>query len=142
MNEHLALTPTVAIFRKRLLSYSETFIADQGQMLPRYRPLYCGYRHDDSGSHMIDASARLLLQEHSAVPALSKFLLRRGLPGANAWVRAIADYSPALIHAHFFNDGVDAIRLGRRLQLPTVTTVHGHDIPQHDTAGSRSARRF
>lgn len=40
------MTRTVAIFRKRLLSYSETFIADQGRGLPSYCPLFCGYHRD------------------------------------------------------------------------------------------------
>ena len=47
--------PRVAIFRKRLLSYSETFIADQGQFLPHYRPLYCGFEKDESGYALIDS---------------------------------------------------------------------------------------
>ncbi|UCH40352.1 MAG: glycosyltransferase, partial [Gammaproteobacteria bacterium] len=136
------LSPAVAIFRKRLLSYSETFIADQGQMLPSYRPVFCGYRKDSSGLHMLDASTRLLLEDYSATPALSKFLLRHGFGGARAWIRAIATHSPALIHAHFFNDGLDAIRLGRWLDIPTITTVHGHDITKHENADTHNARHF
>lgn len=140
--EQTDLIPTVAIFRKRLLSYSETFIADQGQMLPTYRTLYCGYRRDESGLHMIDASTRLLLEDYSSIPGLSKFLLRRGLGGARAWLRAIESCSPSLIHAHFFNDGLDALKIGQQLGLPTVTTLHGHDITKHENAAGSIARRF
>jgi len=115
------LTPTVAIFRKRLLSYSETFIADQGKLLPTYRPIYCGYQKDDSGAHLLDGSTRILLEEHSGMAALSKFLFRRGLGGGKAWIRAIRGQSPRLLHAHFLNDGLDAVKLAHSLGLPAIT---------------------
>jgi len=128
------LGPTVAIFRKRLLPYSETFIADQGRMLTRYAALYCGFQQDPSGIRLIENSDRYLLDDYSKLPWLSKFLFRSGPGGANRWVNAIAERSPSLIHAHFFNDGLDALRLGQRLKLPLVTTVHGHDITKHENA--------
>jgi len=91
---------------------------------------------------MLETSTTLLLDEYSSIPALSKFMLRHGFAVTNAWVRAIKTYAPELIHAHFFNDGLDAVRLGSLLEIPTITTVHGHDITKHENAGSRSARRF
>jgi colanic acid/amylovoran biosynthesis glycosyltransferase len=134
----------VAIFRKRLLSYSETFIADQGQLLPTYEPLYCGYDVDASGQQMIANARRILLSEYSRAPSLSKLRLRHGLGGGRRWLAAIAELNPALMHAHFFNDGSDAIRLVEKLQLPLITTVHGHDITKHDNAGAqlRLRRKF
>ena len=138
------MNSTVAIFRKRLLSYSETFIADQGRLLPNYRPLYCGYHRDDSGLHLLDGSDKLLLDDHSSLGSLSKLLLRNDLGGGSRWLKAIADKNPALIHAHFFNDGVDALRIGARLNIPVITTVHGHDITKHANAQAEDSqsRRF
>ena len=138
------MTSTVAIFRKRLLSYSETFIADQGRFLPRYRPVFCGYRKDLSGIHMLDGSEQILLDAYSSTASLSKFMFRHGLGGGKAWIKAIDQQSPALIHAHFFNDGLDAVRLGDKLDLPVITTVHGHDITKHENAVAQSStnRRF
>ncbi len=143
-HEKNILASTVAIFRKRLLSYSETFIADQGQLLPRYRPLFCGYHQDNSGLHLLENSTRILLEEHSGMVSLSKCLFRQGLGGGKAWINALANQSPALVHAHFFNDGLDAIKLGANLDLPVITTVHGHDITKHENAIARSStnRRF
>lgn len=132
------MTSTVAIFRKRLLSYSETFIADQGQMLPNWKPLFCGYQKDPSGLQMLEAATTLLLDEHSRLPSLSKLLLRQGYSAGIAWFRAIADHAPALIHAHFFNDGIDAVKIGQRLGLPVVTTLHGHDITKYENATAQS----
>jgi len=138
------LTSTVAIFRKRLLSYSETFIADQGRFLPDYRPLFCGYQKDLSGIHMLDGSEQILLDDFSGMASMSKFMFRHGLGGGKAWIAAIRRQSPALIHAHFYNDGLDAVRLGDKLDLPVITTVHGHDITKHENAVAQSSsnRRF
>ena len=133
------MTSSVAIFRKRLLSYSETFIADQGRCLPRYRPLFCGYRRDDSGLQLLDGETRILLDDYSSLSALSKFLLRHDLGGGRRWLAAIAGENPALVHAHFFNDGIDAVKIGARLDLPVVTTVHGHDITKHENARAQQA---
>ena len=138
------MTPTVAIFRKRLLSYSETFIADQGRGLPSYRPLFCGYHRDVSGLHMLDGATSLLLDDYSSHGMLSKFRLRHGLGGGKRWLHAIADAEPSLLHAHFFNDGVDAVKIGGRLDIPVITTVHGHDITKHENAqtGQSGNRQF
>ena len=128
------MTSTVAIFRKRLLSYSETFIADQGRHLPTWRSIFCGYQRDSSGQQLLGDASRILLDEHSKLGALSKFLLRHELAGARGWLDTIRRESPELIHAHFFNDGIDAVKIGKRLDLPVITTVHGHDITKHDNA--------
>lgn len=133
------MTSTVAIFRKRLLSYSETFIADQGRLLPTFQPLFCGYQRDTSGLHLLKGSARVLLDQHSRLPALSKLAFRLGLGGARRWIAALAVHNPILIHAHFLSDGVDAVKLGSALNLPVVTTVHGHDITKHDYTRSQTA---
>lgn len=135
------MTSTVAIFRKRLLSYSETFIADQGRFLPHYRPVFCGYQKDASGIHMLDGSERILLADYSNAAPLSKFMFRHGLGGGKTWIAAIDRQSPVLIHAHFFNDGLDAVRLGDKLDLPVITTVHGHDITKHENTVAQSSSR-
>jgi len=125
---------SVAIFRKRLLSYSETFVADQGRFLPSYRPLFCGYHRDTSGFQLLEGENTLLLDDLSHLSGLSKLMLRYGLGGGKRWLAAIAHENPALIHAHFFNDGIDAVKIARQLDIPAVTTVHGHDITKHQNA--------
>ena len=138
------MNASVAIFRKRLLSYSETFIADQGRGLPNARALFCGYHRDASGIAMLDGSDCLLLDDHARIGSLSKLLLRSGFGGGKRWIDAIAARRPALVHAHFFKDGIDALRIGHRLQIPVITTVHGHDITKYENApvGSGQNRAF
>ncbi|MFT5741125.1 MAG: colanic acid/amylovoran biosynthesis glycosyltransferase [Gammaproteobacteria bacterium] len=134
----------VIVFRKKLLSYSETFIADQGHFLPTYRPVYAGFSKDNSGLKLIADATQYHLIDFSALPSLSKLLFRRNLGGGSQWINAMRQYAPGLIHAHFFNDGVDAIKLGQRLDIPVVTTLHGHDITKHANAksGSTETRSF
>lgn len=122
------MTDCVAIFRKRLLSYTETFIADQGQLLPTYRPVYVGYKRELSGADLIAKSTQLLLDDFSKFPEFSKLRLRLGFSPNKNWLSALKKTSPALIHSHFLNDGIDATILGKRLSIPTIATVHGHDI--------------
>ena len=129
----------VIVFRKRLLSYSETFIADQGQFLPAFKPLFCGYHLDDSGIHLIKGSKRFLLDEISRFRSVQKLLFKSGVSGGGGWKAAIAELNPAIIHAHFFNDGIDALSLGNQLSIPVVTTLHGHDITKYENAKAASA---
>jgi hypothetical protein len=142
--EQTILTSTVAIFRKRLLSYSETFIADQGQLLPGYRPVYCGFQKDNSGIALIEKSTKILLEDNSFLSSLEKLMFRFGISSSRKWLDKIKDQHPNLIHAHFFSDGLDAVRIGKLLDIPVITTVHGHDITKHENAVAQSAtsRRF
>ncbi|MFT5502512.1 MAG: colanic acid/amylovoran biosynthesis glycosyltransferase [Gammaproteobacteria bacterium] len=129
------MTPKkVAIFRKRLLSYSETFIADQGQKLPGYQAFFCGYHPDHTGISLLANSERTILDEVSMLPAFDKFRLRSRLGGAQNWINKIKASAPQLIHAHFFNDGYDACRFAPRFNIPVITTLHGHDITKHQNA--------
>jgi len=138
------MTSTVAIFRKRLLSYSETFIADQGRLLPNYRPVFCGYQQDTSGIQLLNGAQQILLDDYSNMVSLSKFMFRHRLGGGRTWIEAIEKQSPALIHAHFLNDGLDAVELGDQIDLPVITTFHGHDITKHENSATQSSinRRF
>ena len=128
----------MAIFRKRLLSYSETFIADQGQFLPHYRPVFCGFHKDKSGFAMIANSTTILLEDNSYFGSIEKMLFRFGIDSARKWMDKIREQDSALVHAHFFNDGLDALKLSTRLGIPLVTTVHGHDITKHENAAEQN----
>jgi glycosyltransferase involved in cell wall biosynthesis len=118
----------VLVFRKRLLPYSETFIADQGRFLPTWQASFAGLYRQDSGLQLLGDAERLILQDMVPSSFWARFALRSGLRVDNAWSNALETCSPRLVHAHFVNDGLDALRLQRNLQCPVVTTLHGHDI--------------
>lgn len=122
----------VLIFRKRLLPYSETFIADQGSNLKNYEAQFVGLQEDITGIHLLDNLAVNILDRHTDQIKLSKLYFRLGL-GVNAhWFKSIQIDHPKLIHAHFLNDGIDAVSIAERLGIPSITTLHGHDITKQE----------
>jgi glycosyltransferase involved in cell wall biosynthesis len=56
----------------------------------------------------------------------------------------LAKYEPVLLHAHFGPDGVTALPLARRLNIPLVVTFHGFDANLNDEAFRKShwGRRY
>ena len=125
------MTQEVLVFRKQLLPYSETFIADQGKYLGRYHASFAGFAADRSGRHLLDFSSTNLLRDASTPFNWSKLLFRMGLMGGSGWISRLRSLDPALIHAHFLKDGIEAIKLGDYLRKPVITTLHGHDITKH-----------
>ena len=124
-------TDSVLIFRKYLLAYSETFIADQGRFLSRYRPAYAGFSHDRTGLQLLHDMPSYILDDYVAHTGLAKLACRLGMP-AKKWLSAIETQASSVLHAHFLNDGLDALQLKKRLRLPLVTTLHGHDITKRE----------
>ncbi len=98
--------PLVAIYRAPVFNPSETFIQAQAASLARYRPLIVG-RQDKGG----------------AIPPLEGKTLIGGRLAAR-----LRPFAPALVHAHFGTDGLAALPIARRLGVPLVTTLHGHEI--------------
>lgn len=134
---------TAIIFRKYVLPYSETFIADQGRFLRRYEALFTGYKNDITGKELLGDSPRFILQDYTNNLELSKVKLRIGIINKK-WLREIQHHSPSVIHAHFLKDGIDATILRDKLSLPLITTLHGHDItkPEKKSLLTKSRQSF
>src|SRR5436305_7267218 len=109
--------PVAAIFRAPLFNASETFVMAQATGLVRYQPLAIGRK--DKGN---------------IPPALAGRVLLR--PGTER-VRA---YAPALLHAHFGTDGLRALPLAERLDVPLITTLRGYDVTRTRAALLLSGR--
>ncbi len=122
---------TVLVFRKRMLPYSETFVAAQGIHLPTWKAVFAGATEDRSGLKLLRGAATCILS--NKVPGwlrpLAAFAFKRlgWIPGS--WLRALKKHAPALIHVHF---GPDALFLGlplaKALGIPLAVTFHGFDI--------------
>lgn len=120
--------PTALIFRKRLLAYSETFVANQGYALSRYRPRFVGFELDKRGLQHLDRSDVDLLSDHVGHVDLARLPMRAGLAPPGRWVRALAEHQPAIIHAHFLSAVTPAWQLAQALGVPLIATAHGNDI--------------
>lgn len=133
-----ASRPVVLIYRKRLLYWSETFIAAQGTALERYRPVFVGLRHKQEGRGYLGDAASVTLEEH----ALSYRLAKLAFVGMNVvpprFRRAIAAYAPTIVHTHFGWESPRGAALARALSIPLVVTFHGMDITVH--RGTRAER--
>lgn len=131
---------SVLVFRKRLLGYSETFIAAQGRALPSLEPVFVGFKKDPTGYDYLGDSPVLLHSELARSAQLSRTLMRLNGRVSPRWLRAMASTGPVLLHAHFGPDALAALPITDRLQIPLIATFHGFDIATKDTR-SRYARR-
>ncbi|HEX6134965.1 MAG TPA: glycosyltransferase [Longimicrobiales bacterium] len=136
---------TVLIFRKRLLPWSETFIAAQGRALRRWRPVFVGYAADRSGIGYIEGCERVLLSEYGALPGIGKALLKLTGRPPRSFLRALERTQPRLVHAHFGTGITPAAAIAEALRVPLIVTFHGHDIataPRTARDAERRARSF
>jgi glycosyltransferase involved in cell wall biosynthesis len=137
--------PTVIIFRRCILRWSQTFIAAQSGAMTRYAPVLAGYSRDPSGAAYVAGRPQLLLHEHSAFPALEMFLLKKTGRAPRRWLRAIADTRPAIFHVHFGSDALQASHIAKALGVPLIVTYHGRDITaraKNETQAERRRRAF
>ncbi|MDY7015350.1 MAG: glycosyltransferase, partial [Cyanobacteriota bacterium] len=117
---------TVLIYRDQLLPYSETFIPAQVESFASYQGFYAGSSYLPETESMLPRKNCLVLDDEKPLPGLWKTAYKlAGVLHPN-WVRRIENLSPSLIHAHFGLDGVLALPLARKLNLPLVVTFHGY----------------
>jgi glycosyltransferase involved in cell wall biosynthesis len=130
------------IFRKRLLPWSETFVAAQGRALRRYHPVFVGYSGQQGGARYLDGCDRILLSRFG-VPGLGKALLKLTGRLPRGFTKALKRTDPRLLHAHFGTSIAPASAIARALGLPLIVTFHGHDIATvpatEDAARARAA---
>lgn len=124
------------IFRSQLLHPSETFVLQQGEHLSRYEACYVGARRVNGlpmpGHRTVTLNGEGVLGKRGRILGAAReasFKLSGRSPTLERRLRAL---EPALIHAHFADDGTVALPLARRLGLPLVVTLHGGDVTLSD----------
>ena len=131
----------VVVFRRRLLAWSETFVARQALALPTRPAVFAGLGAEPSGRALLGDAPVHLQDELAARPRLARWRLSvSGVPDPR-WVRAVAAERPALVHAHFVSSGVRARPLARALGVPLVVTCHGYDVLDRTLGRRDRARR-
>jgi len=111
------------IFRHNLFKRSEPFIAQQGQALRRYKPLYLGRLRYGAAPEGAESLAIADTARWPLAAAGRQLLSASPAP----YLNLLGDRQPDLIHAHFGVEGVYALPLAARLGVPLVTTFHGFD---------------
>lgn len=140
MNEPTPQRGAALIFRKRLLPWSETFVAAQGRALRRYHPVFVGYRTEAGGAGYLDGCDRILLSRHGPAGTGRALLKLTGrLP--RGFLRALERTGPRIVHAHFGTSIMPASAIARALDLPLLVTFHGHDIATVPATPEAARRR-
>jgi glycosyltransferase involved in cell wall biosynthesis len=125
---------TVLGYRSDLLPPSETFIKEQMLAYRSWRAILVGRRM----SHQLPLDGldiRLLDDERQnglGQCGLGQLLARaRWHLGAPPQLQSLRCETPALVHAHFGLDALEARSIARSLGIPLVVTLHGYDINIH-----------
>ncbi len=126
----------VGVFRKTILPLSETFIQAQAQAMIEFGPRYLGLA--PAPRSLVSPSQAILLSSQQSTLARAKGILFSATGFAPGFQRAVEDFAPALIHAHFAPDGAVAQHLTSALRIPLVVTLHGYDVTTHDRDLKRS----
>lgn len=113
----------IGIFRLELFAASETFITEQANALPTFRPTLIG--RNLLGAP-IDASVNLQVADTLKVRQRG-FTLFPNLAWFNGAQRKVIK-SCHLFHAHFGPDATYALPLAKQLKKPLLATFHGYDV--------------
>jgi glycosyltransferase involved in cell wall biosynthesis len=119
----------VLIFRSELLAISETFILSQARTMRRFTPRFAGLSR---------VRPSLELPTDSIVAGKHHVRLYKELGIGPGFHKQILASDVRLVHAHFALDGVLALPIVRRLQVPLVVTLHGYDVTVSDEVLSKS----
>lgn len=134
---------TVLVYRRDLISYSETFILRQVLALRDWQPVLVG--QIDSDGLPLDSIEYHHLKLRMTMRNVRRFSrVRRYLRSLSFGTIAAARSSnsllespnlqplrerrPKLLHVHFGTDALDARHLAEALNLPMIITLHGYDI--------------
>jgi colanic acid/amylovoran biosynthesis glycosyltransferase len=124
--------PNVVIYRDLLLPSSETFVKTQTEGLTQFQPYYAGYYKLSDGLEL-DPSHEIYLQwkDSKFNNRYTEKYLKKPLIHSQLY-RKLKKIHPVLIHAHFGPDGLLALPLAKKLNIPLIVTFHGYDVTTSD----------
>lgn len=133
---------TVAVWKRVWLPPSETFVRNQMDNLADWRSIAFGVRRTES--ILARETDTILFGEGIRERfALALFRLRGHSPRVT---RFLQDQQVDVVHAHFGSEAVSIWRQCRKVGIPLVVTLHGHDISAGPStpgfAGWRYRRRL
>jgi colanic acid/amylovoran biosynthesis glycosyltransferase len=129
----------VLIYRSDVLPQTQTFILAQAKALTRYKPHFTGLAPAHPSLPLNGFTPCLLTEDRSRWSRLRKASYR--ITGVSpSYHRRARALGPALVHAHFAEDGPMALPLAVSLGLPLVVTLHGSIEPIADKYLLRSLR--
>jgi glycosyltransferase involved in cell wall biosynthesis len=110
----------IVVFRNQLFKVSESFITNQAEALASFKPVYVGRKRFGNAP---ENSMFNSLEDQSLLVNIKYVVFRN----VSAFQDQLQNHKPSLIHAHFGVEGVYAIKLANKLNIPVITTFHGFD---------------
>lgn len=128
---------TVGIFRNQLFKGSEVFIQQQAEALQTFDKCYIGRRLIGTKPK---GSVACVLNEHGNVYGKLAEMVNALTTSPLPYQSVLKSQPLDLIHAHFAIDGLYALKLAQKKDIPLVTTLHGFDVTvsNKDLLASRS----
>ncbi|NES74972.1 MULTISPECIES: glycosyltransferase [Okeania] len=91
-----------------------------------YQGFYVGSSGFFTAKSMIPQDRAIILGYLASPPGLWKTAYKLTGFIHPRWLKSLQDLSPQLIHAHFGLDGVLALPLAKKLNIPLIVTFHGY----------------
>jgi len=117
--------PVVVVYKDKLLPGSQTFVRAQGEALQHYLPVYAGTQLVPRGLALPEGRWAVVNEGGLLGRVRQSAFYRWGY--APEFVRGLQQVKPVLLHCHFGPDGVRAMPLARKLDVPFLITFHGYD---------------
>lgn len=116
---------TVAIWKRKLLPGTETFIRNQQDVYSRYRAIaIASQRHDSPLARESD----ILLHESGNLSDRIKAKILSAFGYSKELSQLLEQKSVDVVHAHFASEAFAVQEICKKLRIPLVVTFHGHDI--------------
>lgn len=133
----------VLVFRETLLPSSETFIRDQVAAFTSWKAVLAGFERAHGGLPLDDLNVLLLDDPPRGLwGKVHRALLAELGATRGKFVEACRRAGVDLLHAHFGTDAVMFWPTARKLSLPLLVTLHGHDINVYREAWENRNVRF
>lgn len=123
---------TVLVFRRTLLPPSETFIKLQVALIKEWNAVLFGLEKSANSLDLSDLNYHVC-QTPNTYSFFSKIKIRLNrffnpLYLEPHIIEQAKAFNPAVIHAHFAVDGIEAYKLAKALKIKLVVTLHGYDV--------------
>jgi len=114
----------VIIYRHQLFKVSEPFITQQAEQLQHFSPIYVGRNRFGPAP---DGANHLALEDLPEWKNFYRQVWQVMTRDPGLYLKLLTKQKPKLIHAHFGVEGLYALPLAHKLDIPLVTTFHGFD---------------
>jgi colanic acid/amylovoran biosynthesis glycosyltransferase len=121
--------PVAAHFSRTFFAKSETFIYNYVSHLRGFTPICLGWELANRDSFpMPDGSLYCLQLKRFSPRWIYNGILKRMSGGDPYFESVLRKRKARLLHAHFGHNGVYALKVSRKLNIPQITTFYGMDL--------------